>query len=186
MVATALYFLNISIHRLMLMKEVESLPERQRKLTHIHNSVIVEEYWNPGKGSNLCNIDCGSPYVQHELCEDSMPRSKQSATKKPQPNPNKNHTEHSTWPLNISRPVFLQCYQNNPSIQLLIWNQILAFQEGCLALNVWVLTENISLFGNFIHFPLMQDTVGSENQPAGVRCSGQESSFFSPRDTSLC
>ena len=29
----------------------------------------------------------------------------------------------------------------------------------------------------------MQETVGSENEPAGVRCSGQQISFFSPRDT---
>lgn len=54
---------------------------------------------------------------------------------------------------------------------------MLAFQGGCLALNVWVLAENISLFGNFIHFPLMQETVGRENEPAGVRCSGQQTCF---------
>lgn len=114
----------------------------------------------------------------------AYPEQSSQTPKTTNPTPTKKPTKHSSWPLNIFiRPVFLQCYQNNPSIQLLIWNQILAFQGGCLALNVWVLAENTSLFGNFIHFPLMQETVGSENEPAGVRCSGQQISFFSPRDT---
>lgn len=54
----------------------------------------------------------------------------------------------------------------------------MAFQAGCLALNVWILAENVFLFGSFIHFPLMKETVGSEKEPAEVRCSGQLFFFF--------
>lgn len=48
----------------------------------------------------------------------------QSDTKTP------NTKLHKTLQLTLnisSRPIFLQCYQNNPSVQLLIWTQILAF-----------------------------------------------------------
>lgn len=51
----------------------------------------------------------------------------------------------------------------------------MAFQAGCLALDVWILAENVFLFGSFIHFPLMKETVGSKNQ---MRSDAQDNFFF--------